>query len=215
VTDRYIPALRFHVLTRVYDPLLSVVLREHVWKSRLVVQTALKPGMRVLDLGCGTGTLTILLARSCPGLTVVGLDADPQVLARARQKALEENVDVEFVRGMADAPPFAETGFDRVVSSLFFHHLRTDGKRQALAAARRLLRPDGELHLADWGKPRDPLMRTMFLLVQLLDGFETTSDNVRGRLPELVVQAGFGQVTETYRRRTLLGTIALLRASVA
>lgn len=215
MTGRYVPALRFHALTRFYDPVLAVLLRDHVWKSRLVAQAALRPGMRVLDLGCGTGTLTILLARSCPGATVVGLDVDPEVLARARQKTVEEKVDVEFVYGMAEATPFAEGGFDRVVSSLFFHHLPTDGKRQALAAARRLLRPDGELHIADWGKPHDPLMRAMFLLVQFLDGFETTSDNVRGRLPELVAEAGFGRLTETYRQRTLLGTLALLRAGVA
>lgn len=87
MAEPYISALRCRALTRFYDPLLALVLREEVWKSQLVEQAALGPGMRALDLGCGTGTLTILLARSCPEASVVGLDADPDVLERAREKA--------------------------------------------------------------------------------------------------------------------------------
>ncbi|MHB1242982.1 MAG: class I SAM-dependent methyltransferase, partial [Gaiellaceae bacterium] len=96
--------------------------------------------------------------------------------------------------------------------SLLFHHLTLDGKRATLAEARRVLRPGGELHIADWGRPHDPLMRAAFLPVQLLDGFATTADNVRGALPALVAAAGFDPVRETRRRRTAFGTLTFLRA---
>jgi ubiquinone/menaquinone biosynthesis C-methylase UbiE len=192
--------------------LLAAVLREREWKTQLVEQVALHPGMRILDLGCGTGTLTVMLARACPDVKVVGLDADPEVLARAREKSRAERVEIEFVRALADDPPFSDGSFDRVVSSLFFHHLDSGSKRRALAATRLLLRSGGELHIADWGPPRDPLMHAAFLVVRLLDGFAPTADNVRGRLPVLVATAGFSDVAETHRQRTVLGTLSLLQA---
>jgi hypothetical protein len=76
----------------------------------------------------------------------------------------------------------------------------------------RALKPGGELHIADWGRPHDPIMRFAFLGVQLLDGFATTADNVRGKLPEYMARAGFVGVAETQRLRTPFGTIALYRA---
>ena len=212
MAERYIPALRFQALTALYDPLLALVLREQAWKARLVDQVALAPGMRTLDLGCGTGTLTLLLSRSCPEASVVGLDGDPEVLERARRKAGAQGVGVQFVEGLADEPPFPPGSFDRVVSSLLFHHFTTDGKLRALRAARGLLVPGGELHVADWGSPHGSLMRLAFLGVRLLDGFETTGDNVRGMLPRLIERAGFTDVRETRRRRTVFGTLTLLRA---
>lgn len=215
MTERYIPALRYRALTRFYDPLLATVLRESRWKSRLVAQVALSPGMRAVDIGCGTGTLTLLLARSSQTAQVVGLDGDNDVLELARAKAAAAGVEVEFVLGLADAPPFPPGSFDRVVSSLLFHHLTTDGKRRALRAARDLLHADGELHIADWGEPHDLVMRLAFLPVQCLDGFATTRDNVRGGLPGLIRKVGFAEVKQTARFRTPLGTLSLLRAKAA
>jgi cyclopropane fatty-acyl-phospholipid synthase-like methyltransferase len=167
--------------------------------------------MRGLDLGCGTGTLTVALARSCLAATVVGLDADRDILVQARAKAAAAGVAVEFVEGLAETPPFPRCSFDRVVSSLMFHHLTTEAKRHALAAASERLRDGGELHVADWGEPHDWLMRLAFVPVQLLDGFAVSSDNVRGDLPRLIAEAGFADVEQTHRERTALGTLALVR----
>ena len=84
-------------------------------------------GLRILDLGCGTGTLTVALARRAPsGSSVTGLDGDSDVLERARAKAQADDVEVELVRGLADSLPFPEGSFDRVVSSLVFHHAAGD-----------------------------------------------------------------------------------------
>jgi len=81
-------------------------------------------------------------------------------------------------------------------------------KRRTLRQAYDLLRPGGELHIADWGKPSSVLTRLAFLGVQLLDGFETTADNVRGRLVQLAREAGFVAVRETRRETTLLGALS-------
>ena len=75
-----------------------------------------------------------------------------------------------------------------------------------------MLKPGGELHIADWGKPSNALMRALFFTVQLLDGFETTRDSVTGALPELLRAAGNDRVEETAKFDTPLGTIRLFRA---
>lgn len=208
----YIPALRFHWFTRFYDPIIQTLLREQEFKQRLVEQVGLQPDQRVLDLGCGTATLTLMLKRACPEATVVGLDGDAAILSLARQKVAAAGVELELHEGMAFAPPFAPASFDRVVSSLVFHHLTTEDKRRTLAQVRELLRPGGELHLADWGQARNLLMRVAFLGVQFLDGFGTTTDNVRGLLIPFMQEAGFSSVAETGRISTLLGALSLSRA---
>lgn len=211
----YIPALRFRWLTRFYDPLVQALLREHEFKQRLVEQVGLQPDHRVLDLGCGTATLSIMLKRACLEATVVGLDGDPQILSIAKQKTAAAGVEIELHEGMAFAPPFAPRSFDRVVSSLVFHHLTTEDKRRTFTQVRQLLRPGGELHLADWGKAQNSLMRLAFLGVQLLDGFQTTTDNVRGCLIPFMREAGFAKVAETHHAMTPLGTLSLYRAELS
>ncbi len=213
-SPKFIPALRFHWLTRLYDGLINATLKEDAFKGRLIQQANVAPGHRVLDVGCGTGTLTVMLKRAHPAATVIGLDADPAALAIAKKKAQDGHVEIEFRQGLASAPPFEPGTFDRIVSSLVFHHLATADKRLALAAARSLLRTGGELHIADWGRAENVVMRAAFLGVQLLDGFATTTDNVQGCLPRFIEQAGFSSVTETHREMTVFGTLSLHRAVV-
>ena len=143
---------------------------------------------------------------------VVGLDGDPDILTIARQKVSAAGIAIELHEGMTFAPPFAPESFDRVVSSLVFHHLATEDKRRTLAKICELLRPGGELHLADWGQAQNLLMRFAFLGVQVLDGFRTTADNVRGLLLPFMQEAGFTEVAETHRAMTPLGTLSLYRA---
>ena len=210
----YIPALGFDWLTRFYDPVLRATLREDKFKRLLIDQARLQAGQDVLDLGCGTATLTIMLKRRCPEAKIVGLDGDSNVLAIAREKIAAAGVDVELHEGMAFALPFAPRSFDRVVSSLVLHHLTTDNKRRTLAKVREVLRPGGELHVADWGKPHNALMWLASLGIWWLDGAETTADNLNGRLVRLMKEAGFSRVAETHQEMTIFGTLSLYRAVV-
>lgn len=208
----YLPALRFSALTRIYDPVVRVTTREGRFKEMLVEQVAPAAGQRILDLGCGTGTLAIQVKRREPGAEVVGLDADPEMLGRARAKAERENVELRLAEGMSDELPFEDESFDRVLSTLFFHHLDPAPKRRTAREIARVLRKGGELHVADWGAPADTLMAAAFLSIRVLDGFENTADNVRGELPRIFEEAGLENARQTDRIRTVFGTLALFRA---
>lgn len=207
--DPYIPALAYRWLTPLYDPIVRWTTRETAFKAALLEQAGLQPGARVLDLGCGTATLTIAAKQRCPGAHVTGLDGDPQILARAQAKARAAGVELRFEQALSYAMPFADASFDTALSSLFFHHLGRSAKLASLAEVHRVLKPGGRLHVADWGKAANPLMRTLFFGVQFLDGFTTTADNVAGLLPQFMQQAGFADVVETRRFATPLGTVAL------
>jgi ubiquinone/menaquinone biosynthesis C-methylase UbiE len=140
---------------------------------------------------------------------VVGLDADPKALEIARSKMKQEGVNVGFDLSMSVKLPYPDGYFDRVLSSLFFHHLTPESVGRTLREVFRVLRPRGQLHVADWGKPQNWLMRLAILSVQLLDGFETTAMNVRGDLPEVIRSAGFEEVQERSRQMTMFGTLSL------
>jgi ubiquinone/menaquinone biosynthesis C-methylase UbiE len=208
----YLPALRWHALTPLFDPAVRVTTRERAFKGTLLDLADVRPGESVLDIGCGTGTLAIAQRRRRPDARVVGLDADPDVLGRAQAKADAGGHQVELVEAFSTAMPFPDASFDVVVSSLFFHHLRAAAKRATLAEVARVLKPGGRLHVADWGKPSDPLMRALFTTVRALDGFSVTAENARGALPRLFEDAGLEHARVQDQLRTPLGTLALYGA---
>jgi SAM-dependent methyltransferase len=209
--ERYVPALGLKSLTRFYDPVVAATTRERTFKARLLDQLEPQPGQRILDLACGTGTLALAITEREPAATVVGVDGDGEMLERARAKA----PGVRFDEALAQDLPYEDGSFDAVVTSLFLHHLTRDLKLAALAEVARVLRPGGELHVADWGPPSDPLMATLFMGVRLLDGMEPTRDNARGRLPELFKEAGLDEVSERGGLRTLFGSLAFYWARKA
>lgn len=210
--SNYIPALRFDALTALYDPVIEYTTREQTFKPALVRQANVQSGQRALDLGCGTATLTMLIKQAQMDAEVVGIDGDPKILAIARKKVQTAGLDLTLDEGLSFDLPYPDASFDRVLSSLFFHHLTTPDKQRTLAEVFRILRPGGELHIADWGRAHNPLMRLLFYSIQILDGFETTQDQVNGRLPTFIQQAGFADVMETKRFSTIYGTMALLSA---
>jgi ubiquinone/menaquinone biosynthesis C-methylase UbiE len=211
-SDRCLPALRFSALTRVYDPAIRWTTREATFKWRLLEHAALQPGQRVLDLGCGTGTLAIMAKQARPEAVLVGLDGDPEILERAGAKARRAGVELQLDHGFSTELPYEDESFDLVLSTLFFHHLTGADKRRTTGEIVRVLRPGGELHVADFGRPADPLMRALFGWVRLFDGFEQTRDNAAGALPAIFEQGGLEGAEETERLRTAFGTLALYRA---
>ena len=211
-SERYIPALGYAALTRFFDRVLPFVAREQVFKQRLIEQADIKPAHRVLDLACGTGTLLVRIARCVPGADLAGLDADIRMLNTALRKKEAEGCLLALHCGISMALPYRDGAFDRVVSSLFFHHLRRDAKCRTLIEVRRVLTPGGWLHIADWGRPKNFAMRTVFLGTQLLDGFESTRDSVAGVLPELMVAAGFEDVAVRTELSTIAGTLTFYSA---
>ncbi len=208
----FVPGAGFHWLTPLYDPLVALTCRDATVKERLVAAASLRPGQRVLDLGCGTGTLALRLKRAYPRVEVSGVDADPRMLSAAAAKAERAGLEAAFTRGFAESLPFPDGSFDRIASSLFFHHLSPPQKTSALREAARVLAPDGELHVADWGRPSGPLLRLLFVSIRALDGWENTRAHALGELPALIAANGFGEVRVGERFSTVFGTLELLSA---
>jgi ubiquinone/menaquinone biosynthesis C-methylase UbiE len=210
--EDYLPALTYERLTAIYDPVVRVSTRERLFKGRLIEQAGVEPGMRVLDLGCGTGTLAVWLKQRHPDAQVVGLDGDPEVLERGRRKAAEAAVDVRLDEGLSFDLPYEDASFDRVVSSLFFHHLKRGAKEATAREVARVLRDGGELHVADFGRPPDPAMWVLSRMIRYFDGVKVTEDNHAGRLPEIFNACGLRDARERDRLRTGFGSISFYSA---
>lgn len=208
------PALGHRLLTPLYDAAIALLTREPVWRSALVDTIALKDGERLLDVGCGTGSLAVRLATVEPGAQVHGIDPDPDVLRRARSKAAEAGARIAFHEGfltvefVAGAEPF-----DIVTSSLVLHQVPLAGKRDLLSMMRRALQPDGRLVLADYGLQRTALMRRLFrATVQSLDGVADTQPNADGVIPGLISEAGFADIREPHVIPTATGSMSIWTA---
>jgi ubiquinone/menaquinone biosynthesis C-methylase UbiE len=207
--NNYIPALRYELLTPLYDPLMQRFMRESTFKRCLVAQAKIETGSHLLDIGCGTATLTILIKKVHPEADVTGLDGDPEILKMAKTKIIRAGLDIKLDLGMSFELPYPDRSFDRIVSSLVFHHLTRENKVRTIKEIFRVLSPGGELHVADFGKPQNALMYLISLVVRHL---EETRDNIAGLLPEIFKEAGFETVEETTRFMTIFGTLSLYRA---
>jgi ubiquinone/menaquinone biosynthesis C-methylase UbiE len=206
---RYIPALSFRWLTPLYDPLLKWGMREETFKRRLIERAGIHSRDHVLDLGCGTGTLTLMLKQAVPGADVTGLDSDPEVLSIARSKSEEAHVGIQWDHGLAFELPYPDHSFDVVVSSLVIHHLTGEDKVRAFREARRVLRPAGALHIVDFGRPFSLLTHVQ---ASVMKNLEQAADNFAGRIVIMLREAGFESVNETERFNTIFGPVWFYQA---
>ena len=209
----YVPALGYHGLTGLYDRVVAVTMREAIWRADFVRLIAPRAGERILDIGCGTGSLAVALAQAEPAAQITGIDPDAAMLEVARQRATAAAVTVELVAGLAQDA--ARTGalagrrFDKIVSSLVFHHLDEGTKRTVLGTMHGLLeRRYGRVIILDWGAMPGISTRLRFLPVQLLDGFDNTRSNVEGQMPELLAEAGFRVIATPWTFETAFGPLA-------
>lgn len=180
-------------------------------KARMVLlgHAALRPDYRVLDIGWGTGTLATLIKRFHPDVKVVGIDPDPKALARARRKAANAAVSIQFDQGFGDALPYAEASFDRVFSSLMFHHLPPDEKGKTLRAVRRALKPGGGFHMLDFEGPESG---SNGVLAHLLHSSKRLKENSESKVLSLMRESGFADPRKIHRQAMLFGHIAYFRA---
>ena len=206
----YIPALGKRWLLPFYDPLLWLFGADSA-KRRLIEQAAIKPGFRVLDIGCGTGSMAILIKRTHPDADVVGIDPDPAAVSICQRKARRARLAIEFDRGFADHMPYADASFDRVLSSLMFHHLAADEKTATLSEIRRVLRPGGSLHLLDFVRPHG--IHGTAEHAQLVHRRGVVAERIEGRMTSLMDDAGFVDAREVARAKFFFGPIGYYRAT--
>lgn len=210
----FTPAAGNPKYTKYYDTVIALLTREGTWRSAAIRQLGLVPGDTVVDIGCGTASLAIRMKQHQPGARVIGVDPDPEVLDIARAKVRKAGVDVEFVNGMGDkAAELVGPGTaSKAVSSLVLHQCPVPMKKAIIANMFTLLRPGGELVIADFGLQRDAVMRLGFRFVQWADGKEDTQPNADGILPQLIEAAGFTGVAETAVVKTVSGSISIYHA---
>jgi ubiquinone/menaquinone biosynthesis C-methylase UbiE len=177
--------------------------------ERLIDQAELADGHRVLEIGCGTGNLTVRAKKNHPLIDIVGSDPDPLALKRAQRKARRLN-GIHFERGYAQRLPHSDGEFDRVLSSMMLHHLDDDAKAAAAAEVFRVLRPGGRLHLVDMGgdmTAEDGLSARFVLHRPHAHG------NLGDAIPQLLRAAGFDcSVVVTHRNRGV-GRLTYYRAA--
>jgi ubiquinone/menaquinone biosynthesis C-methylase UbiE len=149
IQHAYLPAAGRDFLLPLYDPLVKFLGADRA-RKKLFDQAGVLPRHRVLDIGCGTGTFAVAVKSWMPTVDVVALDPDPRALKRCRSKAIRAGVTIQFDEGFADALPYSDASFDRVFSSLMFHHLPQETKLPTLLEVHRVLKPGGSLHLLDF-----------------------------------------------------------------
>lgn len=208
---KYTPALAFRSLTPLYDAAIGMFTRESRWREALVAAIDLKPGERLLDVGCGTGSLLVRLHAAQPAAHLVGLDPDPSVLQRAERKLRGLSPPPALHLGFLTREFAAEHGpFDVITSSLVLHQVPLAQKTDLLVGIRDALRPDGRVYIADYGLQTTRTMRAMFrLTVQALDGLADTQPNADGIFPTLIERAGFGDIGSRSILQTPTGEIWL------
>ncbi len=205
--EEYIPALSYRFLTPFYDFIQKFVVRDVRYKTMLIEQANIQPGHHVLDLGCGTGTLAIMAKQSQPSAEVTGLDADPAMLKVARYKSGERKAHVKFDVGFTNKLPYPDASFDRVMSSIMIHHLKTSEKIETAKEVFRVLKPSGQLHIIDFGKPYTWYGK---LLGPFLHKFEEANDNIEGNLPKIFGAPGL-KTEITGHFWTFFGDLAFLK----
>jgi ubiquinone/menaquinone biosynthesis C-methylase UbiE len=193
----YLPGMGKAWLLPLYDPLTRLLGVRGVHRE-LVERAQLAPGLRVLEIGCGTGNLALTAKRACPAAEVTGLDPDPAALAKGRRKAARARLTLRFDQGFAQALPYPDASFDRVLSSLMLHHLDDADRPAALREVRRVLEPGGSLHVLD--------------LAGTSHGPRRLRHHADGRIPELMVQAGFSEAGESGTTKTRAGRCAFWTA---
>tara|TARA_R110002050_G_scaffold200990_1_gene336051 strand:- start:500 stop:1159 length:660 start_codon:yes stop_codon:yes gene_type:complete len=202
----FIPALGYDWLTNFYDKAIKFTMPENEFRNKLIDYLNPSNNEQILEFGFGTGQNLILANERNINTHYIGLDIDPKVKDIAQEKLTKRQINIKLDLYDGTVFPYADNTFDKVFSSLVFHQLDKKTKISCLNEINRILKPKGELIVGDWGEPKSKLMRTLFYVVQILDGFETTSDNVKGLIPHFISTAGFSNVQELSHINTKIGS---------
>jgi ubiquinone/menaquinone biosynthesis C-methylase UbiE len=205
----YYPAAGCDWFLPIYDPLVKLFGGDAAW-SALLDQMPLAPGHRVLDIGCGTGTMAVLIKQLHPGVAVVGLDPDPKALARAARKAEQAGVQVHFDRGFSDQLPYADGSFDLVSCTGVFSLLPRAEQETTLREVRRVLKPGGSFHLFDLV---DTQTRRGFFVRLLMPKWRRVQLSTADQTVALLREAGLTDPMKTGQQTFLLWTLASYQAS--
>lgn len=198
----FVPAAGRDVFLPLYDPIVRLMGFDSV-RRELVSRADIEAGQRILDIGCGTGTLVLKLKRQYTAAQVVGLDPDAKALRRAHIKAARAGVSVELEQGFADELPYQSESFDRVFSSFMFHHLNKQERENMLREVLRVLKPGGSFHLVDFTVAD----ASHAFFDRLFRSHAQMKDNSDERILELLSGTGFTNPLKVKEANMLLGLL--------
>lgn len=203
----YVTAAGNPRFTALYDTAMALTMRESAWRPRLTaaVTKQLPANAAIVDIGCGTATQTIAIAQARPDAHLIGIDGDPEVLTLAANKITAANIELKTA--LAHDLPIDNQTADRAILTLLLHHLDPDAKVAALKEAKRILKPDGLLHVIDWGPPTGLFPRLGFAALQQLDGRTNTRDHATGHWLTAFTHAGLTSPQPLHRLPTAWGTL--------
>jgi len=198
-----------------YDLVIRLFVREQAWRSRLLERLGPSRGDLIVDVGCGTASFLKEIARRTPEARLIGIDPDERILALARQKLGDVGSTLDLKCGYLHDVAALLQGrhVTKITSSLVFHQVPMQEKRDGLAAMFAALAPGGKVAIADYGLQRTKVMRGLFRLVQYVDGFADTQPSADGVMPALLRDAGFSDVEETDVFETATGSISIYLAT--
>lgn len=211
----FIPALGYNWLTGLYDLTIKLTMPEKKFRTKLIDILEPKDDESILEFGFGTGQNIILAQQRNRKTKFTGVDIDPKVKEIAQNKKNNHGVTLNLDLYDGKTFPYADNSFDKVFSSLVFHHLDRETKLSSLKEIHRVLKPNGQLIIGDWGQAKSKIKRIAFYAVQIFDGFNTTNDNVNGLLPKYIKQSGFKYVAEIDFINMTIGTYSYYRATKA
>jgi ubiquinone/menaquinone biosynthesis C-methylase UbiE len=199
----FLPAAGVNWLLPFYDPIVKLLGGNRL-RRKLVQQADIKPEQNVLEIGCGTGSVLMLIKEVIPNAQVTGLDPDPGALKRANRKAKKKNAEVRLVEGFSDDLPYPEAFFDRVLSSFMFHHLPEEEKTKTLVEVQRVLKAGGTFHMLDFEKVETK--------GNWLHSSKQLKDNTEQRILSLLKTSGFTEARKTGTDKMLLMHVAYYMA---
>ncbi|MBE9546263.1 MAG: class I SAM-dependent methyltransferase [Proteobacteria bacterium] len=182
-----------HFITRllelgagIYDPLLRLSVDERRFRGRLTELAELKGDEQVLDIGCGTGTLDLMLFKLLDNGSICGIDVSSEMVKQAKRKTQRSGCKINYKGGNAKELPYKSDVFDVVFTSLMYHHLTYEEKEETLKEIHRVLKLTGRYISAEFGPFPDDFFHRMFIR------FTRSSGMLQGLYPpDLIEIAGF------------------------
>jgi len=176
-------------------------------RKTTVDQALIKPGDSVLDVGCGTGEVTLLAKTRAKDGNVYGIDPAPEMIAVARKKAAQKKLHIDFRVGVIESLPFPDSSIDVVTSSLMMHHLPEDLKVRGVAEIYRVLRPGGRLLVADFMRPTGSFLNHLFIAFTRHQRLQSGIED----LQKLLRNAGFDQISQPDEKVLVIGFVRAVK----
>ena len=193
-----------------YDFAVNLITFGQSWRLRkMTVDHALiKPGDSVLDVGCGTGDVTLpAKVRAGQNSKVYGIDPAPEMITVARSKAERKQLDIDFRIGVIESLPFPDASIDVVTSSLMIHHLPDDLKMRGLAEIYRVLKPGGRLLVFDFMRPTKSFLNHLLINLTMHHGLKFGIED----LPKMLKDTHFSEATKLNEEFLLFGFVRAIK----